>query len=128
MKKGLATLGPAVILVIMGFTRIGTLSVTLMTFAVGLIGFTSSGFNANILDISPAYSSLIFAMSNTLATIPGIVSPTLTEAILHPNGNSATPATAEAWRSVFYLAAGINVVTGILYFIFAKAHPVPYLK
>ena len=112
----------------MGFTRSGPLSVTLMTFAVGFLGYTSSGYNANVLDISPAYSSLIFSMSNTLATIPGIVSPTLTEAILHPNGDAATPATAEAWRTVFYLAAAINVATGVLYFIFAKAHPVPYLK
>ena len=35
-------------------------------------------FSVNILDIAPQYASLIMGLSNTAATIPGIVSPIIT--------------------------------------------------
>ena len=92
------------------------------------MGMTSSGYNANVLDISPMYAGLLFSMSNTIATIPGIVSPTLTELILHPHGDSAEPATSAAWHTVFFIAASINAVAVTLYFIFARASPVKELN
>lgn len=128
IAQALATFGPSVLLVVMGFTTNVPLAIVLMACAVGLVGMTSAGYNANVLDISPAYTGLIFSMSNTIATIPGIVSPLITEAILHPDGNSASPAPATAWRTVFYLTAGLNVVAAVFYLIFARAHPVPFLK
>jgi hypothetical protein len=35
-------------------------------------------FSVNHLDIAPQYASLIMGLSNTVATLPGIVSPALT--------------------------------------------------
>ncbi len=94
--------------------------------AVGCVGFTSPGLNANVLDICPTAPGLVFGMSNTIATIPGIVSPTLTEFILNPTGGTDAPS-ADNWRAVFYLAAGINVAAVTIYMIFAKAQAVPRL-
>lgn len=53
-------------------------SVLCLTIAVGISAFELSGFIVNFLDLAPQFSMILFAMSNTFATIPGIVSPMLT--------------------------------------------------
>lgn len=53
-------------------------SMTCITIAVGLGAFAWSGFAVNHLDIAPQYASILMGIGNTLATIPGIVSPLLT--------------------------------------------------
>jgi MFS transporter, ACS family, solute carrier family 17 (sodium-dependent inorganic phosphate cotransporter), other len=49
-----------------------------ITIAVGLGAFAWSGFAVNHLDIAPQYASILMGIGNTIATIPGIVSPLLT--------------------------------------------------
>lgn len=49
-----------------------------ITVAVGLGAFAWSGFAVNHLDIAPQYASILMGFGNTIATIPGIVSPLLT--------------------------------------------------
>lgn len=34
--------------------------------------------STNIVDIAPQYSSVVTGLTNTFATLPGIISPTLT--------------------------------------------------
>lgn len=51
-----------------------------------LIIFTSSvtvgaGYLININDIAGPYAGIIFGISNTLATVPGIISPYIASAI-----------------------------------------------
>lgn len=48
-----------------------------LTFSVGLGGFAWAGFSVNHLDLAPQYASVLMGISNTFATIPGMVSPTL---------------------------------------------------
>lgn len=123
-------------------------------FALGFNGFTAAGYNANALDLLPGYSGIIFSVSNTIATIPGIVSPILT-------GMSASSfaswslshtwsiylfflmflsydskycigalikhpdhPTAWEWREVFFIAAGINVIAIALWCLFASGKPI----
>jgi hypothetical protein len=45
-------------------------------------GFISSGFLVNINDLSGHYSGIVFGISNTFATIPGIVSPFLIDELI----------------------------------------------
>lgn len=52
-------------------------SVVCITIAVGLGAFAWSGFAVNHLDIAPQHASMLMGISNTFATIPGIVSPVL---------------------------------------------------
>ena len=53
-------------------------SMVCITIAVGLGAFAWSGFAVNHLDIAPQYASILMGIGNTIATIPGIVSPMLT--------------------------------------------------
>lgn len=53
-------------------------SVVCIIIAVGLGAFAWCGFAVNHLDIAPRHASVLMGITNTLATIPGIVSPTLT--------------------------------------------------
>lgn len=53
-------------------------SVLCIIIAVGLGAFAWCGFAVNHLDIAPRHASVLMGITNTLATIPGIVSPTLT--------------------------------------------------
>lgn len=84
------------------YTSTVTPAIIFLTIAVGFGGFAWSGFrcvnnnslailycsskqtfffwfySVNHLDIAPQYASLIMGLSNTVATIPGIVSPVIT--------------------------------------------------
>ena len=71
----------AVCLIITGYTTNWLVTVICMTFAVGLGGFTYSGFMVNHLDIAPPYAGVLLGITNMFATIPGIVSPLLTGVI-----------------------------------------------
>ena len=47
----------------------------------GIESISWAGFAINHLDIAPRYASLLFGITNTMATIPGILSPLLVGAI-----------------------------------------------
>ncbi|XP_025833023.1 sialin [Agrilus planipennis] len=98
-----AFLSQTVFMLAAGFLleRVG--STICLTFAVGLGGLALSGFGVNYLDIGPSHASVIMGISNTFATIPGMVSPTLT-GILVPNNTEAE------WRNIFYISAGIYLI------------------
>ncbi|KAL4707028.1 hypothetical protein ACJJTC_000455 [Scirpophaga incertulas] len=84
-----------------------------LTIAVGLGGFAWSGFSVNHLDIAPPHASVLMGLSNTIATLPGIISPPLA-------GSIVTDKTAEQWRSVFFISSVIYLIGAIVYGIFAS--------
>jgi ACS family sodium-dependent inorganic phosphate cotransporter len=51
--------------------------VACISMSVGIGALAMSGWLANTLDIAPQFGSIILGISNTLATLPGIVSPIL---------------------------------------------------
>lgn len=53
-------------------------SVVCIIIAVGLGAYAWCGFAVNHLDIAPRHASILMGITNTIGTIPGIVSPTLT--------------------------------------------------
>jgi len=55
-----------------------TFAVVFMTLGVGLSGFANAGCQVNLLDIAPPYASILMGISNTVGTMAGIISPTLT--------------------------------------------------
>ncbi|XP_063821196.1 sialin-like [Ostrinia nubilalis] len=85
-----------------------------LTIAVGLGGFAWSGFSVNHLDIAPPHASVLMGVSNTVATLPGIISPPLAGAIV-------TDKTAEQWRIVFFISSIIYLIGAIIYGIFCSA-------
>lgn len=53
-------------------------SVVLISIGVSIASFAHAGYAINFLEIAPQFSGIIMGISNTIATISGIVSPLLT--------------------------------------------------
>lgn len=62
-----------------------TVMIVLMSLSVGATGITLTMEGANMMDISPHYSGIIMGISNTVGTLPGIISPILTSYIIGKN-------------------------------------------
>ncbi|XP_045207494.2 sialin-like [Mercenaria mercenaria] len=97
-----------------GYTMTRTACMVCLTIAVGIGGFAWGGFSVNHLDIAPQYASILMGISNTFATLPGIISPGLTSAIVTTKGD------AGQWQIVFYIAAGIYLFGAITYGVLAS--------
>ena len=68
-------LAQALFSIINGETTDKDIAVVSLICAVGLGGLAWSGFAVNHLDLAPRYASLLFGISNCVATLPGIFSP-----------------------------------------------------
>ncbi|CAG4958814.1 unnamed protein product [Parnassius apollo] len=91
-----------------------------LTIAVGLGGFAWSGFSVNHLDIAPPHASVLMGLSNTVATLPGIISPPLAGSIVKNK-------TAEQWRIVFFISSAIYLLGAIVYGWFCSAEKQPWV-
>ncbi|KAK3107471.1 hypothetical protein FSP39_015269 [Pinctada imbricata] len=105
-----------IFMVAAGYVMTAPAAITCLTIAVGLGGFAWGGFSVNHLDIAPQYASILMGISNTFATIPGIVSPALTGVIVTDQTDRGQ------WRIVFYLAAAIYLVGAVIFGIFASGY------
>ncbi|XP_042637500.1 sialin [Orycteropus afer afer] len=107
-------IGPAVFLVAAGFIGCDySLAVVFLTISTTLGGFGSSGFSINHLDIAPSYAGILLGITNTFATIPGMIGPVIAKS-LTPNN------TIREWQTVFYIAAAINVFGAMFFMLFGK--------
>jgi ACS family sodium-dependent inorganic phosphate cotransporter len=78
MMMVIAELIPALALGCVGFIHDKVpLVVVLLTAAVGFSGFASGGYASSHLDICPEYAGILLGITNTAATVPGIVAPIL---------------------------------------------------
>ncbi|CAF4737396.1 unnamed protein product [Rotaria socialis] len=85
-------------------------AVVLLTFGVTFTGCCyGGGFMLTANDIAPAYAGIVFGISNTFATIPGIVSPYIVGALTEKDSNN--------WRIVFFICAAIYII-GMIVFLF----------
>ena len=53
-------------------------AITCISLSLGCGGFAWAGFSINHLDIAPQYAAILMGISNTIGTIPGIISPAIT--------------------------------------------------
>ncbi|XP_031777621.1 vesicular glutamate transporter 1 isoform X1 [Nasonia vitripennis] len=97
------------------------IAISCITAAIGLGGFAWSGFSVNYLDIAPKHASVLWGMGNTVATLPGILSPVIT-GYLVPNK------TPDEWRIVFIIASVIYLVGALIYGIFTSGEEQPWAK
>ncbi|XP_059613114.1 sialin-like [Phlebotomus argentipes] len=96
-------------------------SVVSITLAVGLGAFAICGYMVNPLDLAPNHASVIFGLSNTVATIPGIVSPLLTGIIVTNKTNSE-------WQIVFYISASIYLLGAFVYWFLCRGELQPWAQ
>lgn len=59
-----------------------TLIIVFLTFGAAIGSFAICGYGVNHLDIAPNYASILMGISNTIGSIPGIVSPIITGIIV----------------------------------------------
>lgn len=112
--------GPALFLMAAGHTGCDyTLAVGCLTICSALGGLSSSGFNINHLDIAPSYAGILLGITNSFASIPGMVGPVIARAITPHN-------TIEEWRTVFYISAGINIFGATFFTLFGKGVVQPW--
>lgn len=97
-----------------GYTMTRTACMVCLSIAVGIGGFAWGGFSVNHLDIAPQYASILMGLSNTFATLPGIISPALTGVIVTTKGD------AGQWQIVFYIAAVIYLFGAVVYGLLAS--------
>ncbi|XP_046330784.1 sialin-like isoform X2 [Haliotis rufescens] len=88
-------------------------AVILLCGAVGLCGFHFSGYFINHGDIAPNYAGTLFGITNTAATVPGILAPYIVGAIT-PNKSQ------EEWQTAFYICAGVYIFGALVYLVFGS--------
>ena len=113
---------PAAAFLLLGFTRERELALVVMIVAVSTSGFAYPGYSANCLDICPKYTGILYSLSNTIATVPGIVAPVLAGMIVK------TPPTFAQWQIVFGIAAGLYIVGNVFYVKYCQGHEVKELN
>jgi MFS family permease len=117
VRKIFQTVGFAfggVFLVVTGHLTSVVPAVASLTAAMTFMGLVGSGFANNHLDIGAEYSGVLMGITNTAATIPGIVSPVLTGWIL-----GDTPH-LQNWQNVFYISGGVFAFGIIVWLAFAS--------
>ncbi|KAH9404103.1 hypothetical protein TYRP_014619 [Tyrophagus putrescentiae] len=91
-------------------------AVSIIVAAMAFCALNSAGHLANHSDVAPAHAGITFAVSNTLATIPGLLCGPLTaELVLQSSGR---------FGPVFVLAAAINAVGAVVYASQSSATPI----
>ena len=67
---------PGLFLVLGGyFGNTVLLALTFLSLALFFGGMVMAGFNSNHLDIAPKYAGILMGITNTAATVPGILGP-----------------------------------------------------
>lgn len=107
--------GSALFFLLAQYANTPVIALVLMCGALGFIALTWSGFAPNLLDIAPRYADVLMGISNTFATIPGIVGVALAGWLVDQTGSYAI---------VFILAAAIQVSGGVLWLMFATGERV----
>jgi len=107
--------GPAIALIALASVRDAKSAVILLTVAMGLSSFSFAGFATNHLDIAPRHAGIIFGISNTAGTLPGIIGVALTGLMVETTGSYA---------SAFYLTAGVYALGLVVWQLFSTGERV----
>ncbi|XP_042207174.1 sialin-like isoform X2 [Homarus americanus] len=119
----IASIPPAICLICVTFVGCNTdLAVALLTLGTMFVGGMYSGFLSNHIDIAPPFAGTLMGISNTFATLPGIIVPSFVGYMTHGNQ------TVEAWRTIFYITLGIFLFEAIFYCIFGSGEQQEWAK
>lgn len=107
LMQSIGLLGAATFLLLLPLATTALTGVLLMCGAAGTLAFCLAGFGPNCFDIAPRYADVIWGISNTAGTIPGIVGVAVTGWLVERTGSYTTP---------FVVTAAV-AVTGALVFL-----------
>lgn len=123
LMASIGMIGPGSFLIGTGFMECNqqTEAVIMLTIAVGLCGFHFSGYFINHGDIAPAFAGTLFGITNTAATVPGILAPYVVAA-LTTHGNR------EEWQMAFYIAAAVYFFGAAFYVVMGQGEIQPWAE
>ncbi|KAH9523362.1 hypothetical protein Btru_039833 [Bulinus truncatus] len=106
----IAFLGTSAGLAVVGQLTCEQRSLAVVILCVSTIcnSFNRAGFMVNHLDLAPSYSGIIYGLTNTGGTIPGMVAPIIAGA-LTPNKSS------EEWKNVFYVCSAVAAFGAVIF-------------
>ena len=78
--------------------------------------------NVNHADLAPAYTGLLFGITNMAANVPGFLAPEMVGAFTVDESTIAT------WRPVWYVSALIYLIGATVYVIFASGELQPWAR
>jgi MFS transporter, ACS family, solute carrier family 17 (sodium-dependent inorganic phosphate cotransporter), other len=105
-------LGSAVFLLLLREVHSASAAEVLLCAATGALGCNWSGFAPGFLDVAPRHGAVLYGLSNTFATIPGIVGVTITGWLVDVTGT---------YSAAFLLAATVSVVGALVFGLFFEA-------
>ncbi|CAD6189434.1 unnamed protein product [Caenorhabditis auriculariae] len=122
VRKAFCTSGflaQSLFLVIVSQTTNPTILVICISLSIGLGGVCWAGFSVNHLDLAPQYAGHLMALSNTIATIPGIFCPLFVGFIV------STGAVVE-WHFILYTIILVYILGAFVFWKFADAALQPW--
>ena len=103
--------GIAAALFVVGEVDSAWLAITIMCVGNALGAFVTGGCAVNHMDVAPNHAGKLMGITNTFATIPGIIGVTVSGFILEATGS---------WALVFQVAGGVTVIGLVFYLLFAS--------
>ena len=83
----------------------------LMCGAAGSLAVSLAGYAVNSFDIAPRHADVIWGLSNTAGTIPGIIGVTVTGWLIDRTGSYNAP---------FFLTAAVGLAGAVVYLVYAS--------
>lgn len=112
---GTGLLGFATCMLLVREVHAPTAALALVCAATGALSLGWPGFAANMLDIAPRHAAVLIGVSNTWATIPGVVGVAITGWLLDRTGG---------YSATFLLTASVAIAGALVYLIFARGQPI----
>ena len=103
--------GVSTFLLLLQFAGTAAIGMALMFGACGTMAFCLAGFAANPFDVAPRHADVVWGMSNTFGTMPGIIGVAVTGWLVDLTGNFDAP---------LFLTAAVGATGALFYFFFAS--------
>ncbi|CAF5191039.1 unnamed protein product, partial [Rotaria sp. Silwood1] len=80
--------------------------------------YVGGGFPLIANDIAPAYAGIVFGISNTFGTIPGIISPYIVGALTEKDPNN--------WPIIFVICTVIYIIGLVIFLLIGSSELQPW--
>ena len=106
---------PGLSLIAIGFLGCNrALIVFAVVVSIGSSGLAVSGYGVNPLDLAPQYAGTLMGLTNTLATVPGILGPQVVGALTYHESTRAQ------WQKFFYITTAIYCFGTVIFAVFGS--------
>ncbi len=115
VMQAVGLLGSAALLVLTSHVHTPSMALGLLCGAAGALGFAWSGYAPNLIDLAPRHSAMLGALSNTVATIPGIVAVSITGWLVDVTGT---------YTAAFVLTGAVGAIGALVFVRFGSTRAV----